>query len=130
MFRIRAEQIETMRVAREQELIGEVAGFLRTRFPSIRESDQVLRERLRELLDRMQRCGITAEQDFARVANVAAALEWKFDAHPWLAQYLADRSVADPGERVRRVVSRGIREKEREETSWRARQTFKGGTRG
>ncbi|MEA2414988.1 MAG: hypothetical protein QOI58_1645 [Thermoanaerobaculia bacterium] len=128
MLTIRPEQIEAIRAARDETLLREVAASLREAFPAVTEplDDDALRGRLRELLGCVRQHGIDGEQDFARLANVAVALAWRYDAHPWLEQYLADSSVADPAERVRRVVSHGVREKERQEKNWRARRAFKG----
>lgn len=132
MITIRPSQLDALREARDKELIREVAGRLREHLTAAVQplDDETLETHLRALRARVRGHGIESEQDFARIANVAAALGFRLESHPWLDGYLSDASVGDPAERVRRVVSRGVREVERQEKNWRARAAFKGGSGG
>ncbi|HEV7919198.1 MAG TPA: hypothetical protein VGR02_00260 [Thermoanaerobaculia bacterium] len=131
MITLRAEQVQVIASAKEEAFLTQLACEVRKHFPALtaKLDGPALRTKITAALERAKAAGVTSERDCVRLVNVAAALEWRLEDHPWLDAQLADPAVDDVSERVRLVVARALRDKQREEQNRAARRELERATR-
>lgn len=128
-MRIRPVQLTAIADGLHPEFVDDMQQHLRAHFPAELASlgDEPLRERVLESLERARDYELTRSDDLRRFLNLAAAFGWDFDRErPWVGEYLRDRSIPQPSERLNRVKSRLVRALRMDAENRRVRREFNG----
>jgi len=131
MFTIRRKQLEALLVPLIRRFHQELLEHVKTHFVEETEgkSDKELLEHIGQALKRAEAYGLKAERDLYMYINVSMLYGPYFDQEEetaWTRDYLIDKDVSSPSQRINRLYEEVIYRLEVEEKSAEIKKRFYG----
>ncbi|GJJ00751.1 hypothetical protein RugamoR64_12890 [Duganella rhizosphaerae] len=109
MQRISPAHLQTFAQQAHDNFVAAMAAHLHTHFPALAWSltPDELRDHINACIERAARYQLTSQRQVCRYLNLAATYGWNFDGDPersWMREILTDSSLAQPGDRLDRLV--------------------------
>lgn len=117
MLVIRRAQWQLLAQAPREQFLDEMLAHVRVHFPTPcwLLTPEELRAQVDAVVRRAGSYGLTSRRQACRFLNLAAHYGWAFDSDPglrWMRDILTDTGLADPGERLDRLVQVCLRRHE------------------
>lgn len=127
MLTIRNSQLQILAHRPLEQFINDMQGHLYSYFPSVAWllTPDERRQQVNTLIERAAVYQLTSQQQVCRFINLAATYGWEFDRDPnlhWMRSILTDISLAQPTERLDRLVQTCLHRQSIEEHNQALRQ--------